>query len=135
MAITTNTLASLANTQWTYTHTIKNLKVRDVTVNGNVYPNTIIQTYWDYKATTPANQTGTFSGATPFSLSPNEAGDFIHFSDLEEANVLSWIYNSINGSYADHINDKINEQIQDQISIISEPSLPWAPANTANTTA
>jgi len=131
MADTVNTLATLANTEWTYTHTIKSLKVRDVTVSGNVYPNTVIQTYWDYTAVTPANQTGTFSGATPFSLTANDTGEFIHFNQLQEANVLSWIYNSITGSYADHINEKINEQINNQINIISEPALPWA--NTSNT--
>ena len=133
MAITTNTLASMANSEWTYNHTIKGLKVKNVTISGNVYPNTIIQTYWDYSAVTPANQKGTFAGATPFELNPDATGNFVHFNQLEEANVLSWIYNSITGSYADHINQKINEQIENQINIISEPGLPWAPANTANT--
>lgn len=131
MANTLNTLASLANSQWTYTHTITSLKVKNVTISNNVYPNTVIQTYWKYEAVTPANQTGTFSGATPFTLNANDTSDFIHFNQLQEANVLSWIYNSISGSYADHINEKINEQINNQINIISEPSLPWA--NTSNT--
>ena len=131
MADTVNTLATLANSEWTYTHTIRSLKVRDVTISGNVYPNTVIQTYWDYTAVTPANQTVTFSGATPLTLDANATSDFIQFNQLEEANVLSWIYNSITGSYADHINEKINEQINNQINIISEPALPWA--NTSNT--
>jgi hypothetical protein len=125
---TQNTLSSLANSEWTYSHSITGLKVCDVLgADGNTYPNTVIQTYWKYSAVTPANQTGTFTGATPFNLD-TQSNNFIftNFNQLEESNVLNWIINSINGSYADHINEKINEQINNQIIIISEPLLPWA---------
>ena len=135
---TVNTLASLANSEWTYSNTITGLKVQNITgPDGNLYANTVVQTYWTYSATTPDGHTGTFNGATPFTLGNvhSDTYSFTPFTDLEEANVLSWIINSISGSYADHINEKIVEQINNQINVISEPGLPWAPANTANTPA
>ena len=135
---TVNTLASLANSEWTYSNTITGLKVQNITgPDGNTYANTVIQTYWTYSAQTAQGQTGTFSGATPFTLGNVHSNTYVFtpFSELEEANVLSWIINSISGSYADHINEKIVEQINNQINVISEPGLPWAPANTANTPA
>jgi len=129
-----NTLATFANTQWTYTHTIKSMKVRDVTHTGNTYPNTVVQTYWEYSANTPDGITGTFNGATPLTLDPTSNNfTFKTFDSLTEQDVITWIYNSINDGYAQHIQEKISEQIYSKVNIITEPSLPWAPANTSNT--
>ena len=129
-----NTLATFANTQWTYSHTVKSLKVRDITHTANTYPNTVIQTYWEYSANTPEGVTGTFNGATPFTIDPTSNNfSFIDFEHLEEEDVWNWIYNVITDGYAQHIQEKIGEQIHSKINIITEPSLPWASGNTSNT--
>lgn len=107
----------------TYTWKITSLKVKDEGGKQNV----VCQTYWQKTGTDEAGNTGTFSGATPFTLDPTDAsGPFIPFNELTEEDVLAWIKSVVVGSYAEHVDGKIQEQIDEKVNPVTEPSLPWA---------
>ena len=117
----------------TYTWEVTSLKVKDV---SDTKANAVVQTYWKKTGTDQNGNTGTFSGATPFTVDPTDnSGPFIAFEDLTEEDVLTWIKSVVVGSYEQHVNEKIQEQIDQKISPVSEKKLPWAPespeANTA----
>jgi hypothetical protein len=115
----------------TYTWKITGLKTKDVTTDR---PAAVVQTYWQKIGTDENGNQGTFSGATPFTIDPTDAsGPFIQFSDLTEQDVINWIETVVVGSYGEHVNNKILEQIDQQITPILNVDLPWAPtpANTA----
>ena len=117
---------------------ITGLKTKtEVDANSNTsFANSVVQTYWTLTGTDSSNNSGTFSGATPFtSLGQGNTYNFITFSNLVEANVTSWILNEVTGNpgYQQHIDEQIQKQIDEKISPVTEASLPWASANTANT--
>jgi hypothetical protein len=115
----------------TYTWKVTSLKVKDV---SDARPSAVVQTYWQKIGTDENGNVGSFSGATPFTLDPNDdSGPFIPFADLTEEDVLNWIKTVVVGSYEEHVNGKIQEQINEKINPVTEQSLPWAPpeANTA----
>lgn len=116
----------------TYTWEVTGLKTTSVANTDNV----VVQTYWK-KIGNDGSYTGTFSGATPFSASNMPANTtFIPFSQLTEADVLTWIQAVVVGSYEEHVNEQIQKQIDNEKNPVVEATLPWAPANTAaNTTA
>ena len=119
----------------TYTWKVTSLKVKDV---SDARPSAVVQTYWQKIGKDENGNQGTFSGATPFTLDPNDdSGPFIPFADLTEENVLDWIKTVVVGSYEEHVNGKIQEQIDEKINPVTEQSLPWAPpeANPAANTA
>jgi hypothetical protein len=110
----------------TYTWKVTSLKVKDVSENRT---NAIVQTYWTKTGTDEDGNQGVFSGATPFTLDPtDDSGPFIPFEELTEENVLDWIKSVVIGSYEDHVNSKIAEQITDKVTPTTEAKLPWAPA-------
>lgn len=119
----------------TYTWKIKSLKKQD---DPSAELNDIIvQTYWECTGTDSANNSGTFSGATPFEPDQVDPDTFTIYEDLTETQVLGWIQAVVNGNpgYKAHI----DEQIQKQIDAIVRPmvevnanGLPWAEP-TANT--
>ena len=116
---------------FTYKYEVTGLKVRD---QGGI-TNFVVQSYWKLTGTDADGNTGTFSGATPFTLDPNDnSGPRIPFESLTEEDVITWISDVVNGNpgYKEHIDIQIQKQIDDKITPITEPSLPWAPA--ANTT-
>ena len=117
-----------------YKYEVTGLKVKD---DGGI-TNFVVQTYWKLTGTDENGNEGTFSGATPFTADPNDnSGPRIPFESLTEEDVISWISDVVNTNpgYKDHIDQQIQKQIDDEITPITEPSLPWAPAaNTANTT-
>ena len=109
----------------TYTWKITGLKTQDL-VNK---PSAIVQTYWQKIGTDENGNQGTFSGATPFTMDPtDEDGPFIAFDQLTEQDVINWIQTIVVGSYEEHVNGKIQEQIDQKITPIVEATLPWAPA-------
>jgi hypothetical protein len=113
----------------TYTWEINSLKVKDV---GDNKPSAIVQTYWKKTGTDENGNTGTFSGATPFTVDPNDGnGPFTPFEELTEEDVLNWIKSIVVGSYEEHVNGAIARQIEEKISPVSEPKLPWATTETA----
>ena len=109
----------------TYTWKVTSLKVKDVSEDRT---NAIVQTYWTKTGTDEDGNQGVFSGATPFTLDPTAtSGPFIPFEELTEENVLDWIKSVVIGSYEDHVNSKIAEQITNKVTPTTEAKLPWAP--------
>ena len=77
----------------------------------------------------PNDNTGEFSGATPFSVDSMPDGEvFIPFSELTEETVLEWIKAVVVGTYEEHVNKQIQKQIDEKHNPVVEASLPWAPA-------
>jgi hypothetical protein len=98
----------------------------------------IVQTYWECTGTNEDNNSGTFTGATPFDPDQVDPEAFTSYEDLTESQVLGWIQVAVDGNpnYKAHI----DEQIQKQIDAIVRPmvevnanALPWAEPS-ANTT-
>ena len=59
----------------TYTWEVTSLKVKDV---SDTKANAVVQTYWKKIGTDENGNTGTFSGATPFTVDPTDnSGPFI----------------------------------------------------------
>jgi len=106
----------------TYTWAVTGMKVTNVGSETNY----VVQTYWTKTGTDENGNTGTFSGATPFAPTPDQPG-FIPFDQLTQAIVLGWIQPLVTGSYEDHVNNVIAEQIAAKVNPVTEPALPWAP--------
>jgi hypothetical protein len=95
----------------------------------------VIGTQWKLKATDEDGNEGTFTGATPFSISTINTSSFTPYSELTEAQVLSWIKNHVSGSnpstnYMAHINGVIENEINTKKWVkleVSEADLPWSP--------
>ena len=110
----------------TISYTWKVTGVKTKTEDGNT--SAVVQTYWTKTGKDENNNEGTFSGATPFSsLSMPEGSTFVPFEQLTEATVLGWIQGVVVGGYEEHVNAQIAKQIQDKITPVTEPGLPWAP--------
>jgi len=107
----------------TYTWKITSLKTKD---EGD-HKNAVVQTYWQKIGTDEDGNTGTFSGATPFTSSDVPDGEFIPFEELTEEIVLNWIKNIVVDSYENHVNEKILQQIIEIKSPVVEQKLPWIP--------
>lgn len=110
----------------TYTWSVTSLKVRDeVNADGETLSNSVVQTYWKCTGTDENGNSGTFSGATPFTAANVPAGSFIAFADLAEADVIGWIEAVVNGdaNYKAHIDSKIMDQIN--AAVTTDADLPW----------
>ena len=108
------------------TYTWKVTSVKTKTENGN--QDAVVQTYWTKTGTDENGNSGTFSGATPFStIGMPEGYEFVPFAQLTEAMVLDWIKAVVVGGYEEHVNAQIQKQIDEKVNPITEPSLPWAP--------
>lgn len=120
-----NTSIEVYTSPFTYEYKINGLKVKDEGANVNA----VVQTYWTLTGTDNANNSGTFSGATPFTSTTMPEGDtFVPFEELTESTVIGWISDVVTGnpSYQQHIDQQIQKQIDQNISPIIETSLPWA---------
>jgi len=104
-----------------YTWKIKDLKTVDV----NGFTDAVIQTYWEKIGTDENGNIGVFAGATPFPQSSINPENFIPFEDLTANIVLGWIQGVVTGAYEEHVNGKIQKQIDDMN--MKNPGLPWAP--------
>ena len=95
----------------------------------------VIGTQWKLKATDENGNEGTFTGATPFSISTINTSSFTPYSELTEAQVLGWVKNYVSGSnpstnYMAHINGVIEKEINSKKWVkleVSEADLPWSP--------
>ena len=105
-----------------YTWAITGMKV---TKSGDLQ-NYVVQTYWTKTGTDEHGNTGTFSGATPFSPNPEQT-DFVPFDQLTQETVISWIQPVVTGAYEEHVNGVIAKQIADKLSPVVDEPLPWAP--------
>ena len=104
-------------------------------ISNNSVDNAIIGTRWEVKGIDTNGNAGTFAGATPFTLDQINPDNFIPYNELTEEIVLNWIKEYVSGSnratnYWDHISGKINEQLEEKISVINNVdavNLPWSP--------
>lgn len=106
----------------TYEWKVTGIKVK----NEGDFSNVVVQTYWTKTGTDDNGNSGVFNGATPLKLSSN-TDNFIEFSNLTEEDILSWIIPVVDEN---HVNGRIQLQIDEKTSPVVEASLPWA--NTAS---
>jgi hypothetical protein len=115
----------------TYTWEVTSLETKNETLgDGVVLPNAICQTYWKKIGTDEDGNEGTFSGATPFSAENLTEENFQQFDVLTEEIVLGWIQAIVVDGYEEHVNGQIQKQIDEQVTPITETSMPWAPEET-----
>ena len=108
----------------TYTWAVTSLKTRTEGSNENA----VVQTYWKKTGTDENGNTGTFSGATPFTTTTMpESSTFIPLSELTEEIVLGWIQAVVTGGYEEHVNGQIAKQIAEKATPITDTPMPWAP--------
>lgn len=112
----------------TYNWEIKSLKK----VSTNDINDAIIGTQWKVTATDENGNEGSFDGATPFDLKTIDVNNFTPFEELTQEQVLGWIKNVVSGSsstnYWDHINGRIQKQIDEKVNVITtlnSQELPW----------
>ena len=109
----------------TYTWEITSLKTQNQTnILGDTLENAVVQTYWKKTGTDADGNTGSFSGATPFTAANTPADSFVAFADLTEAKVLGWVKAVVVGGYEKHVNEQIQKQIDEKT--VAEPDMPWA---------
>lgn len=106
----------------TYTWKITGIKVKDEGENKNA----VVQTYWTKTGTDELGNTGTFSGATPFTAQNVPPDSFVPFDQLTEEIVIGWVKNVVTGSYEEHVNGQIQKQIDDRKNPVTDASLPWS---------
>lgn len=85
---------------------------------------TVVQTYWEKIGTDENGNTAKFSGATPFTRDTSDGATFIPFDNLTEENVLTWIKSVVVGEYANHVNGRIEEELNKHL--VTDAALPWA---------
>lgn len=108
-----------------YTWKVTDMAVRNKTVDGTTYDETVVQTFWEKIGTDENGNTGMFAGATPFDYKP-ESSTFIPFSELTEEIVVGWIQGVVVGRYEEHVNEQIQKEIDEKINPVADPGLPWA---------
>lgn len=118
-----------------YTWKITSLKKS----NSGDLENVIIGTRWECTGTDSDGVTGTFVGATPFSLNSVNPENFVEYSSLTEDVVLDWIKNTVSGSgptnYWPHISERISKAIETTKGVVqdvNEIDLPWSPVSGSN---
>ena len=117
----------------TYTWEVTGLKVKNEVIDGVTYENAVCQTYWRKTGTDENGNAGSFSGATPFTLDPTDgSGPFIAYDDLTEADIITWIKAVVVGDYENHVNARIQEQIDQIVNPVTEPTLPWVTEDPAD---
>ena len=87
----------------------------------------VVQSRWTCTGTDESGDTGMFSGATPFAPDPSQP-DYTPYDQLTEAQVLGWIQAVVVGSYWEHVQEKIAEQIalkKDPVTPTNQ--FPWSP--------
>lgn len=111
-----------------YSWKVTGLKLKD----ENGVKDAVIQTYWIKKGIDKEGNEGIFAGATPFTV--DDVDNFIPFEELTEDIVLSWIKAEAIGGYEQHINQTIQDQIdQQKEKEINGDELPWAIPSTETT--
>ena len=108
-----------------YTWKLTSLKRK----NTDVAENIVVQTFWKKIGTDADGNVGEFSGATPFDLSSVDPDNFVSYEDLTEEIVIGWIQSVVVGSYEEHVNGKIAEQIEAIVSPVVSVTggFPWQP--------
>ena len=108
-----------------YTWQLTSLKRKDTPDLQNI----VVQTYWKKTGTDENGNEGSFSGATPFDLSSVDPTRFTSYEDLTEEMVLGWIQSVVVGDYERHVNEQIENQIENMVSPTTSVTggFPWQP--------
>ena len=101
----------------------------------------VIGTNWKVIGTDTDGNEGSFTGATPFSITTINTGSFTAYNELTEVQVLDWIKNHVSGSntstnYWEHISGVIEKEISGKKWVkveVSEIDLPWSPTSGSTT--
>ena len=109
--------------------------------NSDNVNDAVVGTQWKIIATDEDGNEGSFTGATPFSISQINTASFTPYNELTEAQVLGWIKNHVSGSnpstnYMAHINGVIEKEINSKKWVkveVSEVDLPWSPTSGSTT--
>lgn len=109
--------------------------------NSDNVNNAVVGTQWKIIATDEDGNEGSFTGATPFSISQINTGSFTPYNELTEAQVIGWIKNHVSGSnssnnYMEHINGQILKEITSKKWAkveVAEVDLPWSPTSGSTT--
>ena len=115
----------------TYTWSLTSLKKKTAGDLSDI----VVQTYWQKKGVDGDGDEGTFSGATPFDPDQVDPENFTTFEELTEAQVLNWIKAVVTGTYEEHVNGKIADQIEakkNPVSEVSSGAFPWSPPSSNN---
>lgn len=110
----------------TYTWKLTRFKKLD---NSNNLSNIVFQTYWEKEGTDEHGNTGKFSGATPFDPSVVDPNNFTPYESLTEEIVLGWIKSVVVGTYEEHVNEQIANQISEKVNTqieVAETDFPWS---------
>jgi hypothetical protein len=98
----------------TYNWTIANLE-------HNVADGGVIVAHWRVSAE-DGEYTASAYGTAGFTPDPDAAG-FVPYADLTEADVLAWVWGSVD---KDEMEANLAQQIEDQKAPKTEAGLPWA---------
>ena len=101
---------------------------------GGVHRRIRDDAYWKKIGTDENGNTGTFSGATPFTAENLNLADFTALSSVTEEQVLGWIKDRVVDDYENHVNQQIQKQIDAVVNPITEATLPWAAQEETNGT-
>ena len=91
--------------------------------------NVIVGTQWKLTGTDADGDSGSFSGATPFTPDDVDLNSFVEYDALTANTVLSWIQSVVVGGYKDHIDEQIQKQIdvkKNPIDEVSGNTFPWS---------
>jgi hypothetical protein len=105
-----------------YTWKVTGLKTQDRGENNSA----VVQTTWNKIGTDSLGNEGVFSGATPFTVADVPQENFVPFDQLTEEIVLGWIKKIVVGTYEEHVDEQIRQEINKKINIVQEPTLPWS---------
>lgn len=100
--------------------------LKSSTISG-VVNNAIIQVMWVCAGTDKDGISGSFKGATPFSLDNIDPVSFIPFESLTEEIVIGWVQAVVVGDYKAHVDEQINKQITMKALVVEvkDKELPW----------
>ena len=106
----------------TYTWEIIGLKRRTV----GALSDAIVQVTWRRKGVDDGSNTGTSDGVCKFDTPSTEG--FIAYASLTEANVISWITDSVSEEYIDSLKVIVDRQIAELIDVPTEinSDFPWS---------
>ncbi len=105
------------------TYTWKVTAVRTATVEEQ--SDFVVHVRWEKIGTDENGNTGVFIGATPLQTTLDPNGNFVPFNQLTEEMVIGWIQEIVVGSYEQHVNGRIQKQIDAKVNVVAEPALPW----------
>jgi hypothetical protein len=108
---------------WAITQMTKKPQVNDIN-------DVVVHVRWTLTGTESETGTqGSFPGATPFELDPDNTGSFVAFEDLTEEIVVGWLQGVVVDDYWNHVTERIQQQIDetdDPVEELNEDGLPWS---------